>query len=75
VPAPSFVVADEHRRIALTHVAGYPVSQVYAAQGSDFICYEPMTAPVNALISGDGLRWVQPGDQFEAIFTISVNKP
>jgi galactose mutarotase-like enzyme len=75
VPAPSFVVADEARRIALTLLSGYPVTQVYAAEGSDFICYEPMTAPVNALISGEGLRWVEPGDQFEAIFTISVNKP
>lgn len=72
---PRFVLADEHRRLVLTHVSGYPVTQVYAPENSDFICYEPMTAPVDALLSGDGLRWVKPGSQFEATFTISVEKP
>ncbi len=71
---PAFVVADEHRRLTLTHVAGYPVAQVYAPAGSQFICFEPMTAPINALISGDGLRWVEPGERFEAVFRISVNR-
>ena len=74
-PAPMFVVADDRRRIALTHVKGYPVSQVYAPERSQFICFEPMTAPVDALVSGVGLRWVQPGEQFEAVFSISVDKP
>jgi aldose 1-epimerase len=74
-PAPTFVVADERRRIALTHVKGYPVSQVYAPEGSQFICFEPMTAPVDALVSGIGLHWVEPGEQFEAVFSISVDKP
>ena len=69
---PEFVIADERRRLALKHVAGYPVTQVYAPEGSPFICYEPMTAPVDALISGDGLRWAGPGEEFEAVFTISV---
>jgi aldose 1-epimerase len=73
-PPPSFAVGDDRRRIALTHVSGYPVSQVYAPDASQFICYEPMTAPVDALMSGDGLRWVEPGQEFEAIFTISVEK-
>jgi galactose mutarotase-like enzyme len=73
-PAPAFVVADERRRLTLTHIYGYPVAQVYAPEASQFICFEPMTAPVDALISGDGLRWVQPGEEFEAIFTISVDK-
>lgn len=72
---PQFVLADDRRRITLTHVSGYPVTQVYAPDSSQFICYEPMTAPVDALVSGDGLRWVQPGQEFEAIFTISVDKP
>ena len=75
VPAPTFVVADDRRRIALTHVKGYPVSQVYAPEGSQFICFEPMTAPVDALVSGIGLHWVGPGEQFEAVFSLSVEKP
>ncbi len=74
-PEPTFVVADDRRRLALTHVKGYPISQVYAPEGSQFICFEPMTAPVDALISGIGLHWVQPGQEFEAIFTVSVDKP
>jgi galactose mutarotase-like enzyme len=74
VVAPQFVLADRHRRVSLTLVSGYPVAQVYAPEGSEFICYEPMTAPVDALVSGDRLRWVQVGETFEAIFTISVEK-
>lgn len=69
---PAFVVADQARRMTLTHVSGYPVTQVYAPEASQFICYEPMTAPVDALVSGDGLRWVEPGEEFEAVFAISV---
>ncbi len=72
---PRFTLADERRRLVLTHVSGYPVTQVYAPEASPFICYEPMTAPVDALISGDGLRWVASGERFEAIFTLSVEKP
>jgi aldose 1-epimerase len=69
---PTFSLADSKRRISLRHVSGYPVSQVYAPAGSDFICFEPMTAPIDALISSDGLNWVEPGDEFTATFTISV---
>ena len=57
------LVADERRRLALTFVSGYPVAQVYAPEESQFICFEPMTAPVDALISGEGLSWVQPGEE------------
>ncbi len=72
---PQFVLADERRRLTLEHVSGYPVTQVYAPEASQFICYEPMTAPVDALISGEGLRWVKPGEEFEAVFSISVEQP
>jgi galactose mutarotase-like enzyme len=71
-PQPTFRLADSRRRISLRHVSGYPVSQVYAPESSDFICFEPMTAPIDALISGVGLNWVEPGDKFTATFTISV---
>jgi galactose mutarotase-like enzyme len=71
---PEFVMADERRRLSLKHLAGYPVTQVYAPEASKFICYEPMTAPVDALISGDGLRWAKPGEDFEAVFSISVEQ-
>ncbi len=70
----AFVLADQRRRVTLTHVSGYPVGQVYSPEGAQFVCYEPMTAPVNALITGEGLRWVAPGEQFEAVFTISAER-
>jgi len=70
--APAFGVADETRRVELIFEAGYPVAQVYAPAGSDFICFEPMTAPVNALASGRGLRFAQPGTEFTATFVLTV---
>ena len=54
-------------------VSGWAVAQVYSPAGAEFICFEPMTAPVDALRSGDGLRWVQPGDAFEAEFAVSIH--
>jgi aldose 1-epimerase len=71
-PSPTFSVADSTRRISLQHLSRYPVSQVYAPENSDFICFEPMTAPIDALISGQSLKWVEPGDEFTATFTIAV---
>ena len=67
-----FSLADGSRKISLQHVSGYPVSQVYASDNSDFICFEPMTAPIDAMVSGDRLNWVEPGGEFTATFTISV---
>lgn len=72
--APAFSVADARRRIELRFDSGYPVAQVYAPEGSDFICFEPMTAPVNALSSGHGMRYAQPGSEFTATFTIAVQE-
>jgi len=51
---------------------GFRTAQVYSPAGAEFICFEPMTAPVDALRSGDGLRWVAPGERFEAEFAVSI---
>jgi galactose mutarotase-like enzyme len=56
-------------------LAGYPYAQVYAPPGHDFVCFEPMTAPANALNSGDGLQVVDPGHEYRAAFTIGVISP
>jgi aldose 1-epimerase len=69
---PVFSVADQRRRISIEFLSGWSAAQVYAPRGSQFICFEPMTAPVDALRTGVGLRWVAPGSQFGAEFTISV---
>ena len=69
---PAFSVAGGGRRITVTFTEGFPVAQVYAPPGSDFICLEPMTAPIDALRSGEGLRHAMPGVPFAAEFAISV---
>ncbi len=70
---PVFSVAGERRTISIEFVSGWAVAQVYSPAGAQFICFEPMTAPVDALRSGDGLRWVEPGDAFEAEFAVSIH--
>lgn len=69
-----FSVADRSRRISVEHRAGYPVAQVFTPAGADFICFEPMTAPVDALRTGERLPLVQPGEQFTAEFVITITR-
>lgn len=68
----SFSVAGGGRTLAVELEAGYPAAQVYAPRHKAFVCFEPMTAPTNALRSGAGLRLVEPGDAFTAAFSIAV---
>ena len=67
-----FAVSGAGRTIEVEFSSGYSHAQVYAPAGEQFICFEPMTAPTNALESGDGLRSVEPGQSFEAGFRIRV---
>ncbi len=67
-----FAVQDARRRLTVELRDGYDVAQVFAPPGSDFICIEPMTAPVNALADGTGLRFAEPGGSFSAEFAIAV---
>jgi galactose mutarotase-like enzyme len=61
-------------RLAVELIDGFPYAQVYAPFRREFICFEPMTAPTNALSHGDGLRIVQPGDSHRAVFMISLHR-
>lgn len=72
VEDPVFAVSANGRRIEVAFEEGYPVAQVYAPPAEQFICFEPMVAPTNALVSGDGLRSVNPGERFTARFSIAV---
>jgi aldose 1-epimerase len=72
IEPPVFAVSGHGRRIELELLDGYSHAQVYSPAGGSFICFEPMTAPTNALRSGDGLRSVEPGGVFRAAFRISV---
>ena len=41
--------------LTVTFEEGFDCAQVYAPPGHDYICFEPMTAPTDALNSGQGL--------------------
>jgi aldose 1-epimerase len=53
--------------------AGYAFGQVFAPTDQEFVCLEPMTAPTNALVSGQG-PVAAPGDEFRAVYTIAVEE-
>jgi aldose 1-epimerase len=57
------------RRVALLVGDGYRYAQVFAPPTAAFVCLEPMTAPVNALVDG-GYRLVPPGESFTARFEL-----
>jgi aldose 1-epimerase len=67
-----FLVSDGERSLSVSFEAGYGWSQVYAPPGHDFICFEPMTAPTDALNSGTGLRVLAPGEDYAASFTVAI---
>ncbi|MEX2196631.1 MAG: aldose 1-epimerase [Thermoleophilaceae bacterium] len=67
-----FTASGGGRRIAVELVSGYPVAQVYSPADADFVCFEPMTAPTNALVTGDALPLVEPGATFAAVFRVAV---
>lgn len=72
-PGSSFALEGGGHRIEVVFEDGYPFAQVFAPEGQDLICYEPMTAPTNALVTGDALRRVEPGGEFRARFSIAVS--
>lgn len=60
------------RAIAVEYTDGYPVAQIFAPPGEEYVCIEPMAAPANALAGpDDGLAWVPVGEQRSACFRIT----
>jgi galactose mutarotase-like enzyme len=66
-----FALEGGGRRVEVRFTAGYPFAQVYAPPGDDLICFEPMTAPSNALATGHDL----PTSPHTASFEITVTAP
>lgn len=67
-----FALEGGGRRIEVVLDSGYPCAQVYAPPDDAVVCFEPMTAPANALVTGDGLTVIAPGAVYRAGFTIRV---
>ena len=72
VARPRFAVSAARRRIELEFLEGYAYAQVFSPSDESFICFEPMTAQTNALVSGIDLPIVAPGEEHRATFRISV---
>ena len=68
----AFTIEGGGRAITVTHYAGYPVAQVFSPPGAPYVCFEPMTAPTNALRTGSGLRRAIPGRPYTARFSVGV---
>jgi aldose 1-epimerase len=66
-----FAVSGGGRRIEVHFEQGYPAAQIFAPPGEKVICFEPMTAPTDALRRG-GYRSARPGDSAVAVFSIHV---
>ena len=68
-----FVLSGGGRRVELRLGEGYPFTQIYAPSDTDAVAIEPMTAPTNALLSGAGLPWVEPGERLRASFSVRIH--
>lgn len=60
------------RRLSIELDDSYRYAQVYAPSGEAFVALEPMTAPTNALDSGDH-QMVPPGESWTASFVIRLD--
>jgi aldose 1-epimerase len=69
---PKFSLSGVDRRITLEFLENYRYAQVFAPKGKDFVALEPMTARTSALTSGQGLRVIEPGEDFNAAFRIGI---
>ncbi len=66
-----FVLAGGGRRIEVAFERGYPYAQVFAPGDLDAVCFEPMTAPTDALRHApDALA---PGVSLTARFSVAVS--
>jgi aldose 1-epimerase len=66
-----FVVSGGGRRVEVAFEAGYPFAQLFAPDNLDAVCFEPMTAPADALRHAPDT--VAPGASFTAAFSVAVS--
>jgi galactose mutarotase-like enzyme len=71
-----FAVSGGGRRIELTFSPAYPYAQIFAPPDDDVICFEPMTAPTNALVTGPPeMPLLSAGESYAAQFSIAIRDP
>lgn len=68
-----FAISGPGLRLHVRFLEGYRFAQVYAPAGSDFICFEPMTAPIDPFESPRTLL-AEPGGRYRARFEIGVTR-
>jgi aldose 1-epimerase len=67
-----FSLSGGSYNITVEFLEGFAYAQVFAPKGKEFIALEPMTAPANALVSGEGLRMLEAGGEFRGSFQVTV---
>jgi galactose mutarotase-like enzyme len=67
-----FTARTAERTIAVEFGDGYRYAQVFSPPGAEFVCFEPMTSPSNALIAADLLTILPAGEHTRATFKIKV---
>ena len=70
----TFSVIGATCKVSVELLAGYRHAQVFAPKDKDYIALELMTALASALTSGRGLRFVSPGERFQAVFRIRIER-
>jgi aldose 1-epimerase len=66
-----FAVSGGGRRLEVHFEQGYPAAQIFAPVAEELVCFEPMTAPTDALRTG-GYQSAHPGRPAVAQFSIRV---
>ena len=61
----AFVLEGGGRCVEVEFLEGAPHAQFFAPRAEPVACFEPMAAPVDALVSGDGLAWAPWRMRFE----------
>jgi aldose 1-epimerase len=72
-PGATLAIRARGRGIVVSFDEGYPYGQVFAPASQDVVALEPMTAPANALVSGNGLTFARAGTSHRARFSVHVN--
>ena len=60
-----FVLEGGGRRVEVEFREGAPHAQFFAPSSEPVACFEPMAAPVDALVTGEGLPWAPWRMRFE----------